>query len=160
MGLTEYQIFQFIKIQLFHIYSPFSSTFRMVVFGTILIVTFDTSTCSNLSTSQTSLFKSSLVDVLHSFNINKPIFLFKVTLRNPNSTHVVHPNIMADRLVCWIRCLAKIIIIWFFLTFYSRPRWMNILLFVFIVWTFFCKLMIFGVCVFEERSIYMNWSSL
>ena len=142
---------------MFHIYPFFSRAFRMIKFRTVLIVAFYTSTSSCLLTNKTSLFESLFIYILNTFNVNKPILLFEVTLWNPYGTHIMHPYKMANWLISRICRFWKIIIIRLLLL--SCSGFLNILLFVFVIWTLFCKFMVLRVCILEERSIYVNWSS-
>lgn len=122
----------------------------MIILSTLWIFTFNTSSSFRFFTYKTLMFVSFFVDILYSFNIDSPIFFLKITLRNPNRTYIMNPNIMATRLVIWVGGLVKIIIIKLFflliilvfLTLRHDFVRMNILLLLFVVRTFFCILSI------------------
>lgn len=71
----------------------------MIILGTVFIITFDTSSSTYLLTSKTSLFKPLLVDVFDTFDIDKPIFLLEIALRNPYCANVMNPYIVAYWLI-------------------------------------------------------------
>ena len=89
----------------------------MVKLVTILVIAFYASPSTNFFANKTFLFESFLVDVLDSLYVDQSVFLFEVTLGDPNCANIVHPNKMADWFVSGISCLCEIIIVWFLLPF-------------------------------------------
>lgn len=133
----------------------------MIIFCTILIITFHTCSCPDLLAYQTSFFKSFLIYILYSFNIYQSILLFKIAFRNPYSTYIMYPNKMTNRLIGRIGGFGKIIIIWLlFSTLFFMIFWMIILLLMFIIGTLLCKFMILWISIFEKWSIDMYGCSL
>lgn len=158
---------------MFHINFFLSGTFRMIIFSTLWIITFYTSTRFNFFTYSTLMFKSSFINILNSFNIDCTIFLFKITFRYPYCTDIMYPYIMTWWLVCRIGSLIEIIIIKLIFLL-SALLWINlillyillflclyllILLFLFIIWTLFSIFEICRIKLFKHRIINMYISS-
>jgi len=91
------------------------------------------------------MFVSFFFNIFDSFYVDSSIFLLKIALRNPNRTDIMNPNVIATGLILRISRLIKVIVIKFFfllivldfLIFRQNSLRMNVLLFLFVVWTFF-----------------------
>ena len=140
---------------MFHVNFFLSCTLRMIILVTSFIITLNTSTTLHIVTNQTSLLKSFLINVFYTFDVNLTIFLLKITLWNPDSTNIVNPNIIADRLVCWIGRFQEIIIIRLILLIFLH----HVLLFHLDEGTFLRILMEQYICILEYGRIYVNRSS-
>lgn len=69
----------------------------MVVFIALNIFTFNGCSASTFLTGKAFVLKSFLVNIFDSFDADHSILLLEITFRNPNSTNIMDPNIMASR---------------------------------------------------------------
>ena len=63
---------------------------------TLRVFTFNCSSTFIFFAHKTFAFEASMINIFDSANTDSAIFLFKITLRNPYSTYVMNPNIMAS----------------------------------------------------------------
>jgi len=69
----------------------------MVVFIALNIFTFNSCSTSTFLTGKAFFLKSFLVNIFDSFDADHSILLLEITFRNPNSTNIMDPNVMASR---------------------------------------------------------------
>jgi hypothetical protein len=100
----------------------------MVVFIALNIFTFYSCSTSIFLTCKTLVFKSFLFNILYSFNTYNSILFLEIALRDPNSTYIMNPNVMASR--NWRR------ISWF----YEIVIVTLLLFFTFLSYHFYCSL--------------------
>ena len=151
-----------------HVDFLFSCALRMKIFFTFWILTFNWCTSFNLFTAEAFMFVSLFLNVLNSFYVYNSILLLKITLWNPNWTHIMDPYIMTNWLIVWVCSFVEIVIVKFlfllfilcislyityFLSYY-------ILLFLLIIRALFWILIVPWVCLFKYIWINMNVSSL
>lgn len=128
----------------------------MIIFSAFRVLTFYTCTGFWFFTNKTFMFISLLFNILNTSDINGSIFLFKITLRNPDWADIMNPNIMTRRLILWISSLVKVVIIKFLLLlsililllllgYFLR---LYILLLLFVIGTFLRILIISRICFF------------
>lgn len=145
----------------------------MIKFITLTIFTLYSCSTFILFAYKTLGFKSFLLDILNSFDIDDSIFLLEIALWNPDSTYIMNPNIVANRNLRRIAWFNKIIVVTFllFLTFLSNYSnnllllrqfmllaW-NILLLLLTIRAFFRIFIISRICLLENVWIYMNCCS-
>lgn len=126
----------------------------MIKFTTIFILAFYTSSSFTQLANNTFLFKSFLINIIYSLNVDGAVLFFKIALRDPNCTYIMNPNKMTNWLIIRVCYFWEIIIIRFILF-----NWMRVLFFIFVIWTFFSIFMILWICVFENMCIDMNTCS-
>lgn len=85
----------------------------MIVFIALRIFTFNCSPASILLAGKTFIFKSSFLDILNPFYAYHSILLFKIAFRHPDSTNIMHPNIMTSRYIRRICRFYEIVIVAF-----------------------------------------------
>ena len=138
----------------------------MIIFSALWILTFHTGSSFRFFAYKTLMFVSFFFNIFDSFYVDSSIFLLKIALRNPNRTDIMNPNVIATGLILRISRFIKVIVIKFFfllivldfLIFRQNSLRMNVLLFLFVVWTFFWILVKPRICLFPEIRINMNVS--
>ena len=83
----------------------------MIVFVALWILTFDCCPTSIFLANKTSIFESFMINIFYTSHTDSPIFLLKITLRHPDSTYIVYPNIMTSRNISRISWFNKIIVV-------------------------------------------------
>lgn len=138
-----------------HINFLFSCALWMVILFALLILAFYTCSCFRFFTNKAFMLISFFLNILNSFYINSSIFFLKIAFRNPYWTYVMNPNIMACWLIIWICCFIKIIIIKLLsllfilvIILFSYFKRMSVLLFLFIIRTFFWIFIIARISLF------------
>lgn len=156
MLLTEHQILDFLKIQLFHINFFLPGTFRMIILPTLWLLTFHTSPCLCLFACKTFMLEPFLFNILNPFDIYRAIFLFKITLRYPNRTNIVHPHIMTAWLLRRVRWLVKVIIVQLLLWFIGVVSWVQVFLLLLVVRATFWVFVVGRICLLEQIWVYVD----
>lgn len=87
----------------------------MVVFVALRLLALDRHPCLALLAHETLVPESFLVDILNALDINHPVFLLEVALRNPDGAGVVYPDVVAIRCFIRICCFVKVIVVTLFL---------------------------------------------
>ncbi len=67
----------------------------MIVFLTASLLALNAGTHTLFSANIAFQLEPFLLDILDTFNVDLPIFLLEIALRNPNRAHIVTPNVMA-----------------------------------------------------------------
>ena len=69
----------------------------MVVFIALNIFTFYSCSTFTFLTGKAFVFKSFLINIFDSFDAYHSILFLEIALRDPNSTNIMNPNVMAGR---------------------------------------------------------------
>lgn len=89
----------------------------MVVLIALNIFTFYSCSTFIFLTGKAFIFKPLLINIFDSFNTYHSILFLEVTLRHPNSTNIMNPNVMASRDWGRISWFYEIVIVTLFLLF-------------------------------------------
>lgn len=146
----------------------------MVIFIALGVLTFHGCPAPTFLTSKALVFKSFLVNIFNPLDADHPIFLLEVTLRNPDSTYIVYPDIMTSRHRSGVSWFDEVVIVTLFLffTFLSHHLDYSCLLFfalhfllddvfllLFVVRTLFGVFIISWIQLFKDICIDMQWRS-
>ena len=149
----------------------------MVVLIALSVLTLHCSPALILLTYDTLIPKPLLLDILYPFYVYHAILLLEVAFRNPNSTHIVYPYIVAHWYLSRIGGLHEIVIVAFFFLLSSLTHHLDYILVVkiivfivlvslfgyvffllFVVGAFLGVFVVLRVRFFENVGIYMDWS--
>lgn len=175
MLLTEYQVLELLKIELFHVDTLLPCALWMVVFVAFCVFTLDCSSTFVLFADKTLVFESFLVDIFDSFDADDPIFFLEVAFGHPNCADIMDPDVVTDWNLSWICGFYEVIVVTFllFFTFFSDYLdniililllsfyffFWYVLLFLFAVWTLLRVLIVSWIGFFEEIDVDVNGSS-
>lgn len=148
----------------------------MIVFVTLCILAFDGGSTLIFLADEALILESLLLDILDTLNADNAILFFEITLRHPDGTYIVHPNIMAYWNFGRISRFYKVVVVAFFLSlpFLSyhlhdvvvvllvlcllpfHLLFHNIFLLLLIVWTFLRIFIVRRIRLFKQVDIDVN----